>query len=136
MADDDLAPAPAVDATSVVAARIDRLVEEIGRPEPVFRAITAFLDRLDDMLLRSTQPGDRTERERAAHTLAGSAETLGAVALGAAARAVMDAAVDESDEAPPASLRERLLVEAGAARQVLRDEVERRGWAAAEQAGV
>lgn len=134
MTGDDHAPAPAGDTTSAVAARIDRLVLEIGRTEPVARAIAAFLGRLDDMLLRSTENDDGTERHRAAHTLAGSAETLGAIALGTAARAIMVESVVGSSSALSQEQRERLLAEADTARQVLHAEMERRGWTLADRA--
>lgn len=121
MADEQLVIA----ATATVRARLDQLVSELGRPEPATMASEAFLGRLDTAIRDILVAGDATARDDAAHQLAGSAETLGALSLGAAAREVMRLAREEPSAPLPDDLADRLRAEAAAAEVALRAEVAR-----------
>lgn len=124
----DRPPAPTVAAVRLtVAGRIDRLVSEIGTSVPVAKAMQAFVERLGPMCNAVDAATEPEQLVSAAHTLAGSAETLGAVALGAVARQIMDEAA-EGDAQPSESLRSRLSDEVDAAEGAVRAELQRRGW--------
>lgn len=120
MADPDLVTA----ARSTVSTRLAQLVEELGRAEPAVLASRAFLGRLDTAVQDVLTAGDATRLDNAAHQLAGSAETLGATALGAAAREVMRHARESPDSPLPASLGDKLRTEAEASRIALELELE------------
>lgn len=120
MADPDLVTA----ARSTVGARLAQLISELGRPEPAVLASQAFLGRLDAAVAAVLTADDTTALDGAAHQLAGSAETLGATGLGAAARAVMRHARETPDAPLPAALGDALRAEAGAARTALEQELD------------
>lgn len=108
-----------VAARSTVNARLAQLVSEFGRAEPALLASKAFLDRLDTAVQDVLSAEDATGLDAAAHQLAGSAETLGAMGLGAAAREVMRHARECPDMPLPAPLGDGLRAEADAARTAL-----------------
>lgn len=110
---------------ATVASRLDRLVEEIGRSEPAALATTAFLDRLDEAVVAIATASDPAALDGAAHQLAGSAETLGALQLGAVAREVMRLVRASPTAQLPDELRDRLREVAAATRDVMVDELVR-----------
>lgn len=111
---------------TAVRGRLDQLVEELGRAEPALMAVEALLGRLDEAVAAVCDAEDATARDGAAHQLAGSAETLGAMPLGAAAREVMRLAREEPDQPLPDEIEEQLRAAATVTADVLRDEVARR----------
>lgn len=95
----------------VVEDRLDELTAQLDA-DTVRRAALAFIDGLDELTVRIVAGDNDQDRAAAAHTLAGSAETLGAVHLGAVCRRVMEAPGDPS-------LRGTLQADADLTQQVL-----------------
>lgn len=112
-----------------VAARLDQLVDELGRAGPAVQASQAFLAGLQQTVTTISTSTDAHEREAAAHQLAGSAETLGAVHLGAVAREVMRLARESPATPPSDELHDRLRATAAATTDVMSIELERIGGA-------
>jgi HPt (histidine-containing phosphotransfer) domain-containing protein len=96
-----------------VVRRLQDLAAQLD-PDTVRRAVQAFLDGLDQLVSQIVDADDEHARLAAAHTLAGSAETLGAMQLGADCRRMM------ADPADP-SVRPALRTDAALTRRVLEE---------------